>query len=341
MDSSVSENGQIQGVAASDTVAVRSNIIINNDCLTALKDLPDKSVDCCVTSPPYYGLRDYGVEGQIGREATPEQYVERLVEVFVQLYRVLSDSGTLWLNISDSYCGTGSKGACLDPKNPKGRNGQKVSLTQNVRGCKNKDMIGIPWLLAFALRDSGWYLRSDIIWQKGNAMPENVKDRPTRSYEHVLLFSKSGRYYYDASAVAEPIAQSTAARYMRGRSDSNKYSVAVPGQGNGKVQGINRPRKPGEIRKEDISPYRNGRDVWLINTAAYKGAHFAAFPPKLALKCILAGCPEDGIVLDPFLGSGTTGLVAAENSRRFIGIELNPEYCRLAAERIGGVEIEY
>lgn len=128
---------------------------------------------------------------------------------------------------------------------------------------------------------------------------------------------------------------------MRGRSDSNKYSVAVPGQGNGKVQGINRPRKPGEIRKEDISPYRNGRDVWLINTVAYKGAHFAAFPPKLALKCILAGCPEDGIVLDPFLGSGTTGLVATENSRRFIGIELNPEYCRLAAERIGGVEIEY
>ena len=176
--------------------SVRSNTIINRDCLAALKDMPDKSVDCCVTSPPYYGLRDYGVEGQIGREATPEQYVERLAEVFVQLYRVLSDSGTFWLNISDSYCGTGSKGACLDPKNPKGRNGQKVSLTQNVRGCKNKDMIGIPWLLAFALRDLGWYLRSDIIWQKGNAMPENVKDRPTRSYEHVFLFSKSSRYYY-------------------------------------------------------------------------------------------------------------------------------------------------
>lgn len=243
MDSCVSGIGQIQGVAAGNTVAVRSNIIINSDCLAALKDLPDKSVDCCVTSPPYYGLRDYGVAGQIGRETTPEQYVEKLAEVFMQLYRVLSDRGTFWLNISDSYCGTGSKGACLDPKNPKGRNGQKVSLTQNVRGCKNKDMIGIPWLLAFALRDSGWYLRSDIIWQKGNAMPENVKDRPTRSYEHVFLFSKSGRYYYDASAIAEPIASTTAARYMRGRSDSNKYSVAVPGQGNGKVQGINRPRK--------------------------------------------------------------------------------------------------
>lgn len=202
-------------------------------------------------------------------------------------------------------------------------------------------MIGIPWLLAFALRDSGWYLRSDIIWQKGNAMPENVKDRPTRSYEHVFLFSKSSRYYYNASAVAEPIAASTATRYMGGRSDSGKYSSIVPGQGNGKVQGINRPRKAGAIKKEDISPYRNSRDVWLINTAAYRGAHFAAFPPKLALKCILAGCPENGIVIDPFFGSGTTGLVAAENGRRYIGIELNPEYCTLAAERIGGAQIEH
>ena len=155
MDIGVSGNGQIQGVAAEDIVAVRSNVIINKDCLAALKEMPDKSVDCCITSPPYYGLRDYGVEGQIGREATPEQYVERLAEVFAQLYRVLSDSGTFWLNISDSYFGTGSKGACLDPKNPKGRNGQKVSLTQNVRGCKNKDMIGIPWMVTFALRDSG------------------------------------------------------------------------------------------------------------------------------------------------------------------------------------------
>lgn len=172
-------------------------------------------------------------------------------------------------------------------------------------------------------------------------MPENVKDRPTRSYEHVFLFSKSSRYYYDASAIAEPIAPSTAARYMGGRSGSSKYSATVPGQGNGKVQGINRPRKAGEIKKEDISPYRNSRDVWLINTVAYRGAHFAAFPPKLALKCILAGCPENGIVIDPFFGSGTTGLVAAENRRRYIGIELNPEYCTLAAERIGGVQIEH
>lgn len=341
MDISVSGNKQIRYMAEDDRVAIKSNVIINKDCLAALKELPDESVDCCVTSPPYYGLRDYGMEAQIGREETPEQYVERLVEVFVQLRRVLVNSGTLWLNIADSYCGTGSKGACLDPKNPNGRNGQRVSLTQNVRGCKNKDMIGVPWMVAFALRDAGWYLRSDIIWQKGNAMPENVKDRPTRSYEHVFLFSKSGRYYYNASAIAEPIASSTAARYMAGRNADSKYADIVSGQGNGKIQGINRPRKAGEIKKEDISPYRNSRDIWLVNTVPYRGAHFAAFPPKLALKCILAGCPEGGIVIDPFFGSGTTGLVAVENRRRYIGIELNPAYCTLAAERIGGADIEH
>lgn len=319
---------------------IKGNMIINKDCLEVLKELPDESVDCCITSPPYYGLRDYGIESQIGREATPEQYVARLVEVFGQIRRVLVNSGTLWLNIADSYCGTGSKGKHIDPKNPKGRNGQQISLTKNIKGCKNKDMIGIPWMLAFALRDSGWYLRSDIIWHKGNAMPENVKDRPTRSYEHVFLFSKSSRYYYNASAIAEPIAPSTAARYMAGRNDNSKYAGIVPGQGNGKIQGINRPRKAGDIKKEDISPYRNSRDVWLVNTVPYRGAHFAAFPPKLALKCILAGCPEGGSVIDPFLGSGTTGLVAVENGRRYIGIELNPAYCALAEERIGGTNIE-
>ena len=304
MDTNVSGNRQIQYMAEKPPAAVESNIIINKDCLAALKEMPDESVDCCVTSPPYYGLRDYGMKGQIGREETPELYVERLAEVIGQIHRVLSARGTLWLNIADSYCGTGSKGMYPDPKNPKGRNGQKISLTQNVKGCKNKDMIGIPWRLAFALRDAGWYLRSDIIWQKGNAMPENVKDRPIRSYEHVFLFSKSRRYYYDSSAAAEP--------------------AALSGRGSGNMQEL----------------YRNGRDVWMVNTVAYKGAHFAAFPPKLALKCILAGCPKNGIVIDPFFGSGTTGLAAVENSRRYIGIELNPAYCMLAEERIRGADIK-
>ena len=278
-----------------------TNYIINGDCLNELKALPSESVNCCVTSPPYYGLRDYGIEGQIGREKTPKIYVEKLTEVFSEVYRVLANDGTLWLNLSDSYCGSGSKGTYCDPKYPKGRNGQKTSITYNVEGCKHKDLIGIPWLLAFSLRSEGWYLRSDIIWQKGNAMPENVKDRPTRSYEHVFLFSKSKKYYYDTLSIAEP---------------------AVTKQRNKGIDGI------------DFPDIRNCRDVWSINTIPYKGEHYAAYPPELAKRCILAGCPEYGTVLDPFLGSGTTGVAAIQNNRRFVGIELKSESCILAAMRI-------
>ena len=170
---------------------METDTIIHNDCLDALKDMPSESVHCCVTSPPYYGLRDYGMDGQVGREATPEQYIRKLTEIFSEVYRVLRADGTCWLNISDTYCGTGSKGAYKDPKNPEGRNGQNVSIVRNVEGCKHKDLIGIPWMLAFALRNSGWYLRNDIVWQKGNAMPESAKDRLTRSYEHIFLLAKS------------------------------------------------------------------------------------------------------------------------------------------------------
>lgn len=312
--------------------------IIQGDCLEVLKGLPDNSIHCCVTSPPYYGLRDYGMDAQIGREATPEQYIGKLTEVFMEVYRVLRKDGTCWLNIADTYCGTGSKGSCREPKNPKGRNGQQVSIAQNVAGCKHKDLIGIPWMLAFALRSEGWYLRSDIIWQKGNAMPESAKDRVTRSYEHVFLLSKSKKYYYDALAIAEPIAEGTARRYMAGRGSRNKYSARIPGQGS--IQAINKPRRAGDIKETDISPYRNCRDVWLINTVAYKGGHFAAYPPKLAERCILAGCPEGGVVLDPFFGSGTTGLVAVQNNRHYIGIELNARYCILAKKRVEGGRAE-
>lgn len=313
---------------------METNTIIHNDCLAALKDMPGESVHCCVTSPPYYGLRDYGIKGQVGREATPEQYIAKLTEIFSEVYRVLKTDGTFWLNISDTYCGTGSKGGFTDQKNPEGRNGQKISIAQNVAGCKHKDLIGIPWMLAFALRNRGWYLRSDIIWQKGNAMPESVKDRLTRSYEHIFLLTKSQKYFYDAAAIAEPIAEDTARRYMGGRGGNHKYSGEVPGQAG--VQTFNRQRKAGKIKAEDISPVRNCRDVWLINTVPYRGKHFAAYPPKLAERCILAGCPESGIVLDPFFGSGTTGLAAVQNGRQYIGIELNGEYCALAGERIGG-----
>ena len=292
---------------------MKTDVIINRDCLMALRELPDESVHCAVTSPPYYGLRDYGMDAQIGREDTPEEYIRRLVLVFHELRRVLRSDGTFWLNIADTYCGTDRKS-----------------------GCKRKDLIGIPWLLAFALRSDGWYLRSDIIWQKDNPMPESVRDRPSRCHEHIFLLTKSKSYYYDAAAIAEPIAPTTAARYRTGRGAGHKYAEEVPGQG--KVQGINRTRSGGYYDDALIPTMRNKRDVWLINTVPYKGGHFAAYPPKLAETCILAGCPKGGVVLDPFFGSGTTGLAAKQLSRRYIGMELNYDYCALARARIGGDE---
>ena len=307
--------------------------ILCGDSLNVLKALPESSVHCCVTSPPYYGLRDYGMDAQIGREATPEEYISRLTAVFREVRRVLRPDGTLWVNIADSYCGTGSKGDTRDPKYPQGRNGQNISLCQAVRGCKQKDMIGIPWMLAFALRADGWYLRNDIIWAKGNPMPESTKDRCTRSHEHIFMFTKSRRYFYDWLAIAEPIAPTTALRKKAGRG-VGKYSAPVPGQP--QTQNINKPRKKGSITDDMISPVRAKRDVWFINTVPYKGGHFAAYPPLLAETCILAGCPKGGIVLDPFMGSGTTGLAAKRHGRHYIGIELNTEFCSLARERIGG-----
>ncbi len=293
--------------------AMKTDVIINRDALYALRELPSESVNCCVTSPPYYGLRDYGLDAQIGREDTPERGCDsdRLVEVFRELRRVLKDDGTFWLNIADTYCGTGMKA-----------------------GCKQKDLIGIPWQLAFALRSDGWYLRSDIIWLKENPMPESCRDRPSRCYEHIFLLTKSKKYYYDAAAIAEPIAPGTAARYRQGRGAGHKYAEEVPGQG--KVQGINKTRSGGYYDDALMPTTRNKRDVWLINTVPYKGGHFAAYPPKLAETCILAGCPAGGVVLDPFFGSGTTGLAAKSLDRRYIGIELNAEYCALAGARIGG-----
>ena len=306
--------------------------IFCGDALDVLRTLPDNFVHCCITSPPYYALRDYGAEGQIGREDTPAQYVARLTEVFSEVRRVLRPDGTLWLNIADTYCGTGSKGDHLDPKNPSGRNGQRVSLAQRVENAKPKDMLGIPWMLAFALRDHGWYLRSDIIWMKANPMPESCKDRPSRCYEHIFLLTKSKSYYYDAAAIAEPVAESTPMR-MRRKFGKNKYSAGIPGQTH---QHLNDYR-PNGYAEEDIPLLRNKRDVWQINSVPYKGAHFAAYPPKLVETCLLAGCPPEGIVLDPFLGSGTTAAVARQMGRHYIGIELNPDYCTLAEQRIGGV----
>lgn len=289
------------------TTTAPIDVILQGDSLMVLKTLPSGSVHCCVTSPPYYALRDYGIEGQIGREDTPDEYIQRLVEVFREVRRVLRSDGTLWLNIADTYC-----------KNAK-------------QGAKQKDMLGIPWRLALALRHDGWYLRSDIIWEKANPMPESVSDRCSRSYEHIFQLSKSKHYYFDKDAIAEPVKPSTLLRLHGGCSGKGKYSQNVPGQ---TVQGICRHREAGGISEGKLPTHRNKRDVWHINTSSYSGAHFAVFPVKLAETCILAGCPARGVVLDPFFGSGTTGLAAKQNDRHYIGVEINPGFCQLAEERI-------
>lgn len=291
-------------------MTIELDTIYTGDALEVLRGLPDGSVNCCVTSPPYYALRDYGMDGQIGRESSPKEYVSRLTEVFAEVRRVLRPDGTLWLNLGDTYAGR---------------------VEEEI---KPKDLIGIPWMAAFALRDDGWYLRNDIIWMKENPMPESCKDRCSRCYEHIFLLSKSRKYFFDAKAISEPIAPATAERLKRGMKGGNKYGKPVPGQP--QTQTINRPRAHGEITDSMINPMRNKRDVWVVNTVPFKGGHYAAYPPKLVEPCLLAGCPEGGIVLDPFFGSGTTGMVAKQLNRHYIGIELNPEYAELAKARIGG-----
>lgn len=322
------------------------NKIINSDCIAGLQQLPDKSVHCCVTSPPYWGLRDYGHDEQIGLEQTPEQYVAKMVEVFREVKRVLRDDGTLWLNIGDSYCGTGSKGNYRDPKYTDGRNGQTVALNNKIDGIKSKDLVGIPWMLAFALRADGFYLRQDIIWAKPNPMPESVTDRCTKSHEYIFLLSKSPKYYYDNEAIAEPVTDSTIARLSQDIENQLGSERAV-GKTNGNMKacgtryGGNKYTKDTDVfnRTKSGSIYepkatRNKRDVWIVTTKGFSEAHFATYPEELITPCILAGCPVDGVVLDPFMGAGTTAVVAVKNNRHYIGFELNPEYIEIAEKRI-------
>lgn len=292
------------------------------DAVTGLKQLEPESVNCCVTSPPYYGLRDYGVNGQIGLEPTPEEYISKLVGVFHEVWRVLRGDGTLWVNIGDSYCGTGNKGKYQDLKNPNGRNGQRKAVNHSAPGCKPKDLIGIPWMLAFALRADGWYLRQDIIWQKPNAMPESVKDRCTKSHEYIFLLSKSQKYYYNYEAILEDAKHESGMRYQ--------YAF-----GGAKSARLSRERY-GQTRPIGYRKYngkRNKRDVWTVSTRPFKETHFATFPPELIKPCILAGCPEGGTVLDPFMGSGTTLITANELGRNCIGFDINPDYCDMANRR--------
>lgn len=317
---------------------ISNSRVIYADALEGLAQIPDSTVDTCITSPPYYGLRDYGVVGQIGLEATPEEYIARLVAVFREVRRTLRADGTLWIVIADSYAGSG-KGAAAYPENAakykqgtnKGMVGALATTKIKTPGIKPKDLIGIPWMLAFALREDGWYLRSDIIWHKPNVMPESVRDRPTKSYEHVLLLAKSRRYYYDNDAVLVP------ARYDGRKETINKGSskyehVVVPGS---RPQSQHVAGKPHERwRFKDGKPVKNRRDIWTVNTKPFKGSHFATFPPELIEPCILAGSREGGIVLDPFLGSGTTAAAAKRLKREYIGIELNKEYKPLIERRI-------
>lgn len=306
--------------------------ILCGDAAEQLKTLADGSVNMCVTSPPYYGLRDYGEERQIGIEQTPEEYIARLIKVFDEVYRVLASDGTLWVNIGDSYAGSG-KGPMSLAVAGNGKNKglyQKDSRIYEVpkmwEGIKPKDMIGIPWMLAFALRSRGWYLRSDIIWYKRNCLPESAKDRPTKTYEHIFLLAKSSKYFFDYKAIQEPIKEVSRERYKRGRSANSKYV----GQ-----QGITQIR---DNFADFDQQFRRKRDVWEVSTNTYKmDEHFAMFPEKLIEPCILAGSKVGGVVLDPFFGSGTTGAVSKRLGRDFIGIDLNARYLEKAKERIDKV----
>lgn len=340
------------------------------DAIEELRKLPDKSINTCVTSPPYYGLRDYGISEQIGLEETPEEYIDRLVDVFREVRRVLRDDGILWVNIGDSYVSKPPSHrnkpnmqdrSYGDYKSELGYERGKNRYKELLHNYKSKDLIGIPWMLAFALREDRWYLRQDIIWAKNNPMPESVKDRCTRSHEYIFMLTKSKKYYFDHEAMQEPT--TTFDENVRDR-DHTKLNN-TPGRS--RMAGLKRndyktrnkrdvwsegekkqPRFGGNKYGDSDDPkfqcysgneykptgMRNKRDVWRESVAITKEAHFAVFPKKLIEPCILAGCPENGWVLDPFSGSGTSGIVATNNSRNYIGIELNPEYIEITKRRV-------
>ena len=295
----------------------------HGDAATVLAAMPAQSVDCIVTSPPYFGLRNYGVDGQIGAEPSPAEFVAALVAVFREARRVLADDGTLWLNLGDSYVHKKASG-------PQGRNGERATRTFTAdaaggwSGLPDKNLLGIPWRVAFALQDDGWILRQEVIWSKRNCMPEAVTDRPSRSHETVFLLSKHPRYWYDADAIREdsdPDQQAHNDRYAKVYEAQADRAASTGQPGNVNSAGIHaRPGKPG----------RNARSVWTISTQPFAEAHFATMPPALAERCIQAGCRPGGVVLDPFSGSGTTGLAAARHGRRYVGIDLNADYLDLS-----------
>lgn len=304
---------------------VGMNTIFNKDCLVGLKELPDGCVNCCVTSPPYYGLRDYGHDGQIGLEETPDQYVQKLVEVFREVRRVLRNDGTLWLNLGDTYSQSGAKGSGGQKgKQATNKGSYFTDIANNgrkVEGLKPKDLIGIPWMVAFALRSDGWYLRQDIIWSKPNPMPESVTDRCTKSHEYIFLLSKSQRYYYDSDSIKERVVNPERKNYQCGS----------------RKNGDNQDRNDNDMaqRTQDtVFELKNKRSVWAVTTKPFSDAHFATYPQDLIVDCIKAGCPNGGLVLDPFMGAGTTAVVARKLNRNYVGFELNIEYIKIAQKRL-------
>lgn len=331
--------------------------IYAGDNLATMRTWPEKFVQTCVTSPPYFGLRDYGHEGQIGLDDTPEAFIARLVDVFREVKRVLRDDGTLWLNLGDSWAGSwagsgGNQGRKSTRGGQRPVNGPMMQKVDDKRypttgantgslsktpGCKNKDLIGIPWMAAFALRADGWYLRSDIIWEKSNPMPEPVTDRPGKAHEYIFLLSKSKKYFYDHKAIKEPVAPSTVGRGKvdfggaKGRKTAETLDPSDP-----RFRGTPEGTQWGNTfdYTKSCAEGRNKRTVWRTSTSTYRGAHFATFPPQLIEPCILAGAGRGGVVLDPFTGAGTTGLVAARHGRRYVGCERNPAYVKLAEDRI-------
>ncbi len=311
--------------------------LICADVLEGLARLPDESVHCVITSPPYWRLRDYGTDGQLGLEATPEEYVETMTGVFREVRRVLRSDGTLWLNMGDCYA-SGGYGA-RDPERwpEQSRNNHMRHARAPSGGLKPKDLVGIPWRVALALQADGWWLRSDIIWAKSPPMPESVKDRPTKAHEYVFLLSKSARYCYDADAVRTPYRPATRSDLVDGRWRKSNISGWANSPNFHGANPTSRPQRPCH-RGGKVKQGANLRSVWTISNSgkdAFPEAHFATFPTKLVEPCVLAGCPEGGVVLDPFCGSGTTGVVALRADRRFVGIELNEQYVEMARRRIG------
>lgn len=368
--------------------------IITGDCREALRSLPDESVHCVISSPPYWGLRDYGVSGQLGMERSLGEYLDVMVGVFREVRRVLRKDGTLWLNLGDSYAASVNGrsaadtkalgnddrtfrdkpfstigpvyiqdgGQVPDGKNPKarvGQSGNKGSAASDFGGrigagglIKPKDLCGIPWRVAFALQEDGWWLRQDIIWAKPNPMPESVTDRCTKSHEYLFLLTKAERYYFDQEAISEPVTPSTIGRLSQPTLEQQEGSWRVPGKTNGPMKAAVPKRSGNKMRKDATErgcpstgvagsvPWegltRNKRSVWEVTTQPFSEAHFATFPPALVEPCVLAGCPVDGTVLDPFGGAGTVGLVADRLQRNAILIELNPAYVEIAERRIKG-----